>query len=391
MRPAPALRFYRMASFPVSTRIFRLSESSAPFITRGGEALFALEIAYETYGTLNTDRSNAILVFHAMTGSQHAAGWNPSVPEAGGRWTEECYEGWWDSFIGEGKPIDTRRFFVICANVLGGCYGSTGPASTDPRTGRPYGAAFPQITIPDMVRAQLLLLDHLGIDRLHAAIGGSIGGLMVLDLAMRYPSRVARAVPIASGMEVTPLQRLHNFEQIAAIQNDRDFQGGNYYEARLPIAGLALARMIAHKTFVSLDMLKQRARNEIAPHAEFLGTYRIQDPHESYMLHQGTKFTKRFDANSYLRILEAWQSFVCPLFDPVAPVTDTAWTNIPFLIFTIDSDVCFYPEEQEKLARLLADRGAPCLRTTVHSDKGHDSFLLEPDLFAPHLHYFLNR
>lgn len=373
------------------THFFTLPAGRTPFLTKEGSALPQLCVAYETWGAPNAARDNAILVFHAMTGSQHAAGWNPEVPGIGARWTEDCRTGWWDDFIGDGKPIDTSRFFVICANVLGGCYGSTGPASTDPRTGRPYGGSFPRISISDMVRAQMALLDHLGIERLHAAVGGSIGGLMVLELAMRFPQRLARAIPIASGMEVTTLQRIHNFEQIAAIQNDRNFRGGDYYDGEAPAEGLALARMIAHKTFVSLEMLAGRARDEISADVEHLGTYELSDRHESYMLHQGKKFTARFDANSYLRIVEAWQRFVCPLLDAADPVTDPSWKKIPFLLFSIDSDVCFYPEEQERLAALLSRHGAPCLRTTVHSAKGHDAFLLEPELFAPHLHYFLNQ
>lgn len=361
------------------------------FALVSGQELGGLQLAYETYGQLAPNRSNAVLVFHALTGSQHAAGRNPAVPGLRVHWNAECQEGWWDRFIGPGRALDTRKYFVICANFLGGCYGSTGPTSEDPRSGRPYGGNFPSLTTTDILRSQMLLLDHLGIERLLAAVGGSIGGLLATELAVRYPERVCGVVPIASGASVTTLQRLLNLEQILAIQNDPHFAGGHYYSGPSPSAGLALARMIAHKTFISLHAINERARDEIVRSEDGLTSYQPHSNQESYMLHQGRKFTERFDANSYLRIVEAWQTFDLqrdfPGLSRVEIFHRAAQTR--FLLYTIDSDVCFYPEEQEQMAAELKTAGVTHLRSTVHSEKGHDSFLLEPELYKAQLAHFL--
>jgi homoserine O-acetyltransferase len=359
----------------------------------GGERLAPVTVSYEIYGDLNSDRSNAVLVFHALTGSQHAAGLNEAVPGLDGRWTEEVQVGWWDEFIGPGKALNTDEFAVICANYVGSCYGSTGPSSVNPASGRRYGSAFPRITLGDIVDSQVALLDQLGIGRLHAVIGGSVGGLMALSLASRYPERVDVVIPIAAGLGVTALQRIHNFEQALAIENDPMFNRGDYYDGPHPERGLALARMIGHKTFVSLKAMEERARTELVDRDETGGYVRITNPLESYMWHQGTKFVRRFDANSYLRIIEAWQTFDL-LNQAGAGVLDELLRrcrNQRFMVFSIDSDVCFYPDEQEELAAALKRAGVPVRRITVHSDRGHDAFLLEPDLFAPHLRDSLTR
>jgi homoserine O-acetyltransferase len=307
---------------------------------RNGHRLAPLTLAYEIYGELNEQRSNAVLVFHALTGSQHAAGINVEVPGLGEEWNEEVHTGWWDSFIGPGKALDTNELAVICANYVGSCYGSTGPSATNPATGKAYGSAFPRIDLTDVVDSQVALLDHLGIERLHAVIGGSVGGLMALSLATRYPDRVDVVVPIAAGLGVTALQRIHNFEQSLAIENDPNFD----------------------------DVL-------------------ITNPLESYMWHQGTKFVQRFDANSYLHIMELWQTFDLLAQAGVDDLNELLkrCRGQRFMVFSIDSDVCFYPDEQEELAAALKKAGVPVRRITVHSDRGHDAFLLEPELFTPHL------
>ena len=352
------------------------------FTLQSGESLGGVRLAYEIYGEINEEADNVILVFHALTGSQHAAGHNTSVPEAGTLWTEEMAEGWWSGFIGPGKALDTDRFAVLCVNYLGGCYGSTGPSSMDPSTGAPYGSAFPDITLTDVVDSQVQLAEHLGIRRFHAVVGGSVGGLMCAVLATRYPDRVEMVIPIAAGLEVTSLQVLHNFEQMFAIVTDPAFRGGDYYPGPGPELGLALARMIGHKTFVSLDALRERARNEIVEH-EDLGGYRVGHTLESYMLHQAQKFTKRFDANTYLGIMSLWQQF--DLAKEVgAPVAEllSGCTHQRWMVFTIDSDVCFYPDEQEQMVAALVAADVPVRRFTVHSNKGHDSFLVEPHLYT---------
>jgi homoserine O-acetyltransferase len=375
----------------VKTQFLHLGGAELPFVMADGTELPSVTLAYETYGELNADRSNAILLFHALSGSQHAAGTNKSVPGVEDRWTEEMYLGWWDAFIGPGRALDTSKYFVICANYLGGCYGSTGPSSHDPETGEPYGSRFPRVTVHDIVRSQLPLLMHFGIEKLHAVVGTSLGGMMALDLAVRFPKKVSNVITIGTGVRSHGLQQMHNLEQIIAITRDPGFMGGDYYGTSGPVQGLALARMISHKTFLYADVIEERARVDIVQPEFDLPWYRLSSALESYMLYQGQKFVKRFDANSYLRIIDAWQQFdlredaqklgITPLF---APCHDQR-----FLVFTIDSDCCFYPDYQSEICAELKKANVPHMRLTVHSEKGHDSFLLEPKLYTPHLAYAL--
>jgi homoserine O-acetyltransferase/O-succinyltransferase len=366
----------------------------APFTTRSGESLPEFTLAYETYGRLNAAKSNVVLLFHALSGSQHAAGFCAEVEGTEGRWTEDCQSGWWSDFIGPGKALDTNKWFIVCANFLGGCYGSSGPASVNPQTGRRYGSTFPHISARDVVESQRLLLQHLGIARLHAVIGVSTGGLMAMTYATAYPAEVKVVIPIATGCRTTVLNRLIIFEQILAIENDPNFNGGDYYDGPPPTYGLALARMVSHKTFVHLDEIEKRARGDVQQPDEGLRWYRLRDNIESYILHQGKKFVKRFDANTYLRICEMWSSF-----DPVKEADAADWPALlapvaaagqQWLIFSIDSDFCFYPEEQAALVARLREAGVSMMHITVHSLKGHDSFLLEPLLYTPHLVYALD-
>ena len=269
------------------------------------------------------------------------------MPETGNRWTKDLHNGWWDLFVGPDKALDTNRYFIICANYLGGCYGSTGPSSINPATSQPWGSQFPHLSVNDVVRSQVLLLDSLGIKKLHAVIGPSIGGLMALTFATLHPDRVRLVIPIASGGTTTVLNRLALFEQILAIENDPHFFGGDYYAGEPPTYGLALARMISHKTFVHLDTIEDRATGEVKQPEDQLSWYRLRDQVESYMLYQGKKFVSRFDANSYLRFCEMWSSF-----HPLRDAGVDTWKELltpckengqQFLIFSIDSDFCFYP------------------------------------------------
>jgi len=243
------------------------------------------------------------------------------------------------------------------------------------------------LRMSDIVDSQIKLLDHLGVRRLRAVIGASTGGFLCLLLATRYPDRVQSVVPIGSGLETTIAQRIMNFEQVTAIEADPNFRGGDYYDGQPPDIGLALARRIAHKTFISLDALRERARDEIVSQQPPFGWYEMNNPVESYMLHQGEKFVRRFDANTYLRILDAWQ-----WFDLVAEAGAKDLHDLfercqgqEMLVFSIDSDLSFPPHEQSKLVHALKRARVPVMWITVHSDKGHDSFLLEPRLFTPHL------
>jgi len=376
----------------VKSQFLTFGSSAEPFVTADGGRIPGVTLAYETYGKLNEDRSNAILLFHALSGSQHAAGNNRDVPGLDGRWTEETHTGWWDGFIGNGRALDTSKYFIVCANYLGGCYGSTGPASINPTTKIPYGSAFPRVNVHDVVRSQLPLLEHLGIEKLHAAVGASMGGMMALDLAVHFPERVANVITIGSGIRAHGLQQMHNLEQIIAITRDPDFQGGDYYGTPGPVKGLALARMISHKTYLWADVIEERARVDIVKPRLDLPWYQISSALESYMLYQGQKFVKRFDANSYLRIIDAWQQF--DLFDDAKALGKSplfaGCENQRYLVFTIDSDCCFYPDYQAEICSELKRAHIPHMRLTVHSEKGHDSFLLEPKLYTPHLAYALS-
>ncbi len=382
------------ANGQVQTQFLSITDEAGPFPFASGDSLDSVTLAYETWGELNADRSNAILLFHALSGNQHAAGINPGVPGLDGRWTEDCHLGWWDAFIGPGRALDTDHFFIICANYVGGCYGSTGPASVNPATGHPWGSAFPHICVGDVVRSQARLLDALGIEKLHAVIGPSTGGLACLSFATLFPERTDLVVPIATGMRTTVLNRIFLLEQILAIETDPNFRGGEYYaDGEAPSLGLALARMISHKCFVHLDAIERRARRDVVQADDHFAWYSVADQVESYMLHQGKKFVKRFDANTYLRICEMWSRF--------DPVREGGAETLPellersraaghrYLVFSIDQDYCFYPEEQAALVRALKEAGVSVMHLTVHSDKGHDSFLLEPELYTPHLNHLL--
>ena len=373
------------------TQFYHFNNKESPFELKSGEHLSSFTLAYEVYGELSEKKDNAVLLFHALSASQHAAGINENVDDLTVQWDKECQIGWWNEFIGPGKALDTNKYFIICANYLGGCYGSTGPGSENPETGIPYGSDFPRVSITDIVKSQIELINDLGINQLHATVGSSLGGLMAISLAAQYPNKVKNVVALASGIKTSVLQRIHNLEQITAIESDKDFSEGNYYDGRHPEKGLALARMIGHKVFISLATLERRASKEIKKE-EDSSWYQIQSSIESYMLHQGQKFVKRFDANTYLRILDAWQSFDILKesgFDNFKDMFSRC-THQNYLIFTINSDVCFYPHQQEELRKALSEGGINPMHITVHSEKGHDSFLLEPELFAPHIDYALN-
>ena len=240
----------------------RFLDLPGTFPLRNGAVVEKVRIAYEQYGTPSPEKDNVILLFHALSGSQHAYGYNPDVPGIGALWKPENHEGWWNSIIGPGKPLDTDRFCIICANYLGGCYGTTGPASPSPADGLPYGSRFPHVEVADQARLQALLLDSLGIERVHL-VGPSVGGLIALSLACQFPERVKSFISIGSGYRASIEHRLSLFEQILAIELDPDFRDGDYYQGPFPKKGLAFARIIGHKSFVYQEGLEQRARKEV--------------------------------------------------------------------------------------------------------------------------------
>ena len=372
----------------VKSHIFPLGD----FTFHSGETLPNIQLAYETYGTLNADKSNSILLFHALTGSHHAHGFNDNLPEAGTFWQPENHQGWWDKMIGPGKPLDTERFFIICANYLGSCYGSSGPTQTAP-DGEPWGSRFPLTDGNDQARAQIQLMNHFGIERF-AVVAPSLGGMLALTLAALYPERVRSMVIIGAAHRPAIEHKLEFFEQVMAIELDPAYRAGRYPLSDPPNRGLALARIISHKLFVHQDGLEKRARKGICDSKGMLTWYQPTRNTESYMLHQGTKFAKRFDANAYIRIVNLWAGYDLPAFTDMKD-TDEAFRlfarhNIRFLLFSIDTDYCFTADAIEEFHQELIRNGVNSVHTRIQSEKGHDSFLLEPDLYAPGLAEYLS-
>jgi homoserine O-acetyltransferase len=339
-----------------------------------GVTLERWQIGYMTYGRLNAERSNAVLICHALTGDQHVASRNPVTGKGG----------WWTSLIGPGLPIDTGRYFVICANVIGGCLGSTGPASTNPATGAPYGLDFPGVTIRDMVRAQARLIDRLGIDSLFLVLGGSMGGMQVLQWAASFPERVFAAAPIATAAR-------HSAQNIAfhevgrqAVMADPDWRGGRYLsEGTRPSKGLSVARMGAHITYLSESALHRKfgrqLQNREAPTFTFDADFQV----ESYLRHQGVSFVERFDANSYLFVTRAMDYFDLAADHGGTLAQAFKGTATRFCVISFTSDWLFPTADSRAIVHALNAAAASVSFVEIESDKGHDAFLLhEPQFFA---------
>jgi homoserine O-acetyltransferase len=343
---------------------------SQPFTFKSGQVIPGFTLRYETYGTLNATRDNAILICHALSGDHHCAGWHSPTDRK---------PGWWNNLIGPGKAVDTRRFFVVCANVLGGCQGSTGPSSINPETGRPYGILFPFVTIRDMVRAQKLLLDHLGVEQLHGVIGGSMGGMQALLFAIEYPRFIHRVLAMATTGRESAQAIAFNEVGRQAIMQDPAWNRGDYARDSGPRVGLAIARMMAHITYVSdasMDRKFGRRKKEGANADAY--TFDVQFEVEGYLRHQGQSFINRFDANSYLYITRALDQFdlghaygsVEKAFAPVEAET---------LVVGFTSDWLFPPEQNRQLALALLRAGKRASYAELNTDLGHDSFLLESE------------
>lgn len=339
-----------------------------PFTLECGVGISNFPLAFQTYGTLNAKRNNAVLICHALTGDQYVCGMHPVTGKPG----------WWDRMVGPGRPIDTDRFFVICANIIGGCMGSFGPKEINPQTGKPYGLSFPFITIGDMVRAQALLVEHLGIEKLFAVIGGSLGGMQVLDWATRFPDRLFAAVPIATATR----QSAQNiaFHEIGrqAIMADPDWCEGDYISQRkYPSKGLAVARMAAHVTYLSEAMLQQKFGRNLQNREDFTYGFDADFSIESYLRHQGMSFVERFDANSYLYLTRAASYFDLTRGGKLKLNQVFAGTKIRYCVVSFTSDWLYSSVESRNLVRALNSVAAGVSFTEIESDKGHDSFLLE--------------
>ncbi len=349
---------------------------SEPLKLKSGEVLPAYDLTYETYGTLNADKSNAVLICHALSGNHHVAGKHAETDK---------YPGWWDNLIGPGRPLDTNKFFVIGLNNLGGCHGSSGPASINPATGKPWGADFPVVTVEDWVTSQARLADHLGIDQLAAVIGGSLGGMQALQWTMSYPDRVRHALVIASAPNLTAQNMAFNEVARQAIMTDPEFYDGHYYEHNtVPRRGLRIARMLGHITYLSDDAMGAKFGRKLRDGAIKYG-FGVEFEMESYLRYQGDKFAEAFDANTYLRMTRALD-----YFDPAAEhggdlSAALAGVKADFLVVSFTSDWRFSPARSREIMKALLDNECAVSYAEVTAAHGHDAFLM-PD---PHYHDIL--
>jgi len=345
---------------------------SSPYTFSSGQSIPEFTLRYETYGRLSAAKDNAILVAHALTGDHHCAGIHS---------LRDRKPGWWNNIIGPGKPIDTNRFFVLCANCIGGCQGSTGPKSTNPQTGQPYNLTFPFVTISDMVRTQKRLLDHLGIERLHAVVGGSMGGMQVLQWAIEYPDAVERILPMATTWRQN--SQAIAFDEVGrqAIMQDPEWREGNYEPEKGPNVGLAIARMMAHITYLSDKSMDRKfgRRRQAGRDGKF--SFDIEFEVESYLRYQGASFTNRFDANTYLYFTRALGYFD---LEEAYGSLDEAVSNMKCraLIVGFTFDWLFPPTQNKDVSLAMLRQGKEASYLQLDTDLGHDSFLVDsPQLF----------
>jgi homoserine O-acetyltransferase len=362
--PAPA------GAEPGSVGVVRAQRAAfdAPLRLRSGASIAAYELAYETYGTLNASRSNAVLVCHALNAAHHVAGVYAEDPKN---------VGWWDNLVGPGKPLDTDRFFVVGVNNLGGCHGSTGPASVNPASGRRWGADFPLVTVEDWVEVQARLADRLGIERFAAAIGGSLGAMQALQWTLSYPDRIRHALVIAAAPKLSAQNIAFNEVARQAITTDPDFHGGHYYEhGVVPRRGLRLARMLGHITYLSDDAMAEKFGRALRTGA-IKFNFDVEFEIESYLRHQGDKFSEYFDANTYLRITKALD-----YFDPAADfggdlTRALARAKAAFLVVAFTSDWRFSPARSREIVKALIDNRRDVTYAEIEAVHGHDAFLMD--------------
>ncbi len=331
-----------------------------------GATLSPVDVAYQTYGELNETKSNAILILHAFTGDAHAAGIS----------RETGKPGWWDNMIGPGKGFDTDKYFVICSNVLGGCRGTTGPSSINPATGKPYALEFPVITMGDMVRLQKMLIDHLGIERLLAVAGGSMGAMQALEWAVDYPDAVACSIPIAGTWRHSAQQIAFNEVGRQAIMADPDWNGGNYYGSKGPARGLAVARMVGHITYMSDESMREKFGRRLRDKEKFGFDFEIDFEVESYLRYRGTQFVDRFDANSYLYISKAMDYFdISNGRGSLAAALEHVHAR--FLVISFSSDWLYPSYQSQQIVNALRSRNRDVAYCEIPSNYGHDAFLVE--------------
>jgi homoserine O-acetyltransferase/O-succinyltransferase len=364
----------------VQERKFTFADAGEPMALESGDSLGPVEIVYETYGEPNADRSNAVLIVHALSGDAHAAGYHHP---------KDRRTGWWDDMIGPGKAIDTARYWVICSNIIGGCRGSTGPGSTNPKTGEPYGLDFPVITIGDMVEAQKRLVDHLGITRLHSVAGGSMGGFQVMEWTLRFPDMVRSAICIGSAARLSAQGIAFDAVGRHAITSDPGWNGGRYYGTPGPLQGLAIARMVGHITYLSEPSMDSRFGRRLQSADRVGYDFSTEFAVESYLMHQGKRFTERFDANSYLYITKAMDYFDLERnFGPLERAFGAV--KAKYLIVSYTSDWLFPTEQSRRIVRALTANDRDVSFIEIDSPYGHDAFLIEVDRLSRVVRSFLD-
>jgi len=363
----------------VGTERVVLFDRDDPLILESGASLGPIEVAYETYGRLDADGSNVVFVCHALTGDAHAAGHHG----------DPSHRGWWDNLIGPGRPLDTDRFYVICPNLLGGCQGTTGPSSIDPRTGRAYGLGFPLFTVRDLTTVHRKLLELLEIDRVHTAIGGSLGGMQALQWALDHPSRVQRAALVCASGKLSAQNIAFSAVARTAIMRDPGFAGGSYLETgERPDVGLATARMMAHITYLSEESMRRKFdRTRRVPDREMTLDEDFEVEH--YLTHQGESFVQRFDALTYL-YLSRTMDYFDPIADPGLNLAAVAEAGTRFLMISFDTDWRFSSAHSARLTQELVRGGVDAEHIEITSPWGHDSFLLEVPEYHRRLAQFVN-
>jgi len=364
----------------VETKYYTFAEPPNEMPLDSGAKLGPITLAYETYGELDEHRRNAILICHALSGDAHVAGYHSP---------EDRKPGWWDAMVGPGKAFDTSRYFVVCPNCIGGCKGSTGPSSINPATGRPYGRSFPVVTIADMVRAQKHLIDHLGIKKLLTVVGGSMGGMQVLEWAISYPDMVHTAIPIATTARLNAQGIAFNVVGREAILNDPNYRGGDYYDAEPPKRGLAVARMLGHITYLSEESMRQKFGRQLRGKNAYGYDFEVDFQVESYLQYQGQAFTERFDANSYLYITRAMDYF--DLAEKHGSL-EAAFRGVKarFLIIAFSSDWLYPPHQSKEIVSALRANCAHFSYYEIPSSYGHDAFLLERRALTDAISKFLD-
>ena len=367
----------------VDKKTFTFASPPMGMVLESGIKLGPITIAYETYGVMAPDRSNAVLVLHALSGDAHAAGYYES---------KDSKPGWWDIMIGPGKAIDTDKYFVICSNILGSCMGSTGPRTNDPSTGQPYGKNFPMVTIGDMVRAQKALIDHLEINQLLAVVGGSIGGMQVLEWTVRYPDMVFAAIPLASTTRHSALAIAFNEVARQAIMADPNWNDGNYYDGPRPDMGLAVARMIGHITYLSDEAMRQKFGRRLQDKIAFSFNFDADFQVESYLRYQGNKFVERFDANSFLYISKAADYFDLERQHGDGSLVEAfSQAKAKFLVMSFTSDWLYPTYQSRSMVQAMKKNGLEVSFCEIEADWGHDAFLLPNDRLEKLIRGFLER